>query len=193
MPVSADCLNSQSINGRNATPLPIIHSAKTVLGSIELDPASDPEINRLVEAQRIYTIQDDGFRQPWEAHTLWLNPPGKTISQGRTISAVEWIRKLHEQHAIGNVQNAIALLYRAGSIGGLGPILNRPCCFTAAGASSRVVNGSGRISFELIDGDGDRHPQSSNTQSSVFILFSDNRRVIRQFYQEFHKYGIVKC
>ena len=188
---SADCLNTKSSNGRNATPLPIIQSAAKVLDGIDLDPASDSVINSGVGAGQIYTLAEDGLRQPWQARSAWLNPPGKTTSQGRTVSASDWIRKLYRAWQNDDVDCAIALVYRAGSIGSLGDILQLPLCLTAACATSTCVNGSGRISFETIEGDR-RVPQTSNTQSSVFILFPDSIERIHRFEREFKRYGVVK-
>jgi len=62
MIVPADCINNQSANGRNATPLEVFESVRYVLGDIELDPASDHTINIEVKAKRIYTIEDDGMQ-----------------------------------------------------------------------------------------------------------------------------------
>lgn len=198
MIVPADCINNQSANGRNATPLEVFESVRYVLGDIELDPASDHTINIEVKAKRIYTIEDDGFSKKWVAKTLWLNPPGKTWIDcdekcgGRLITASKWFHKLHSHWIAGEVENAIALVYRAGSIGSLGmEILQNPICLTTSGAISKTINGSGRFSFDLIAEDG-RKSSLRNTQSSMFLLFSNSSKMLVKFNQEFKKYGAIK-
>lgn len=48
---------------------------RCILGEIELDPASNAEANKIVQAQRYFTKQDDGIRQNWYCRRLYLNPP----------------------------------------------------------------------------------------------------------------------
>jgi len=189
-----DCLNSRTSLGRNATPLPVIASAYKVLGGvIGLDPSSDEVINRTVQAKRVFTASEDGFAKPWVADTLWLNPPGKTMSQGKTITASQWYQKLYHAWMRGNVKTALALVYRGGSLGSLGlDIMSLPICLTAAGARSSCVNGSGRLSFDEIDESGNRVTASKNTQSSAIVLFSIDEEIRRRFKAEFSRYGVVK-
>ena len=50
--------------------------AEAIFGrGIELDPASCELANTVMQAERIYTIEQDGLTQDWEAATVWLNPP----------------------------------------------------------------------------------------------------------------------
>ncbi len=90
------------------TPREFVDAARETMGSIELDPASCEEANRTVRADRIYTINDDGFRQPWKARTLWLNPPyGKEA--GKSLQA-RWSHRLLDEHRAGNVEQACLLV-----------------------------------------------------------------------------------
>jgi len=190
--ISADCVNTQSTNGRNATPIAIIESARKVLGGIELDPSSDEVINRDVKAERYYTLENNGFTQDWKARSVWLNAPGKSVSRGKQITASQWYRKLYRCWTTGSVENAIGLVYRSGSIGSLGEaILRQPICLTCAGSSSPVVNGSGRISFETIEGER-RVPGVTNTQASLFFLLTRDPIIQAKFGQEFSQYGVVR-
>ena len=219
MPVSADCLNTRSTHGRNATSVGVFTAVKYVLGGIDLDPASDAQINAQVGAERIYDLESDGYAQKWQAQTLFLNPPGTTVTGGNyaqrlywlnemkkpakersdkpedvyVVKAVQWIRKLHFSFLWDDVESAIALVYRGGSLGSVGKEILSDCliCQTAASSESSAVNGSGRISFELIDGNGNRIPESANTQSSAFLLFSNDEKMRSRFIEAFSQFGVV--
>lgn len=192
MPSSADTLNTKSSLGRNATPIAVIEAARYVLGGrIALDPASDPVINREVRAEKIYTVEQDGYSQPWKADTCWLNPPGRTLTQNKQVEGVKWVRKLYHHWKAGDIQDAIALCYRGGSVGCLGiEILQLPLCLTAGGAP--LVSGTGRLSFDLITGSDRREPGTSNTQSSVLVLFTEDPLVLQRFQERFTQFGVVR-
>lgn len=63
------------------TPPHIIKAARSVFrGTIDLDPASSPEANKIVKADKIYSLSDaaeDGATLPWHGN-VWLNPPYST-------------------------------------------------------------------------------------------------------------------
>ncbi len=193
MAATADCVNTQSKNGRNLTPISILEAAGKVLGHIELDPASDLIANKAVKAERIYTVEQDGFSQDWKAHTVWLNAPGRSRSKGKLITASEWYRKLHRLWRFNQVEHAIAMVYRAGSIGSLGIDLltDATICLTCSGVDNPIVNGSGRLSFETVEGDR-RIAQTSNTQSSLIFLLSDRVEIQLSFVEHFSQFGVIK-
>jgi hypothetical protein len=58
------------------TPAPIVDAAREVLGTIDLDPCSCADANLVVQAERFFTVGDNGLMLPW-AGRLFVNPPGK--------------------------------------------------------------------------------------------------------------------
>jgi phage N-6-adenine-methyltransferase len=57
------------------TPENYLDAARTVLGGIELDPATNLQAQQRVKAERFYTREDNGLVQPWACRSLWMNPP----------------------------------------------------------------------------------------------------------------------
>lgn len=56
------------------TPKEFIDAARNVMGNIDLDPASNEIANKIVQAEKFYSIEDDGLAQEWRGN-IWLNPP----------------------------------------------------------------------------------------------------------------------
>jgi phage N-6-adenine-methyltransferase len=58
------------------TPGHIIEAARTVLGRIDLDPASSAKAQATVKADRWFSETDDGLASDWgDAAAIWMNPP----------------------------------------------------------------------------------------------------------------------
>ncbi len=76
------------------TPPEYIEAARTVMGGIDLDPASCELANRHIRAERYYTKADDGIARPWHG-CVWVNPPGGPETyKGRKVNsqALWWAR-----------------------------------------------------------------------------------------------------
>lgn len=58
---------------RQLTPPYVLEPVRSALGSIELDPCTEPD--NPTGAERFYTADTDGASEPWDADTIYVNPP----------------------------------------------------------------------------------------------------------------------
>jgi len=90
------------------TPTHVLSLARQVLGTIDLDPASDFDGNERVLASRWYgpgsPFFGDGLTSYWYGR-VFLNPPGDRI--GRASGPAEWWTKLVSEYDAGHVTEAI--------------------------------------------------------------------------------------
>lgn len=56
------------------TPECYIISARKVMGSIDLDPASNEYANKIIKAKKYFDSKTDGLKQKWFGN-IWMNPP----------------------------------------------------------------------------------------------------------------------
>jgi hypothetical protein len=88
------------------TPAEYIEAARTVLGTIDLDPASSAQAQRVVRADKYFTREDDGLAHPWHGR-VWLNPPYAQPLMSSFVS------KMIAELKAGNVISAIMLTHKA--------------------------------------------------------------------------------
>lgn len=100
------------------TPPNIVEAVKSVLGGIDLDPASSDVANQTVQATNYYT--QNGLEKPWEGR-VFLNPPYRGIAP--------WIEKLVGEYRAGNTTAAIALLPNYTESGWFHSLNKFPICF----------------------------------------------------------------
>lgn len=148
------------------TPRKYIEPARTVLGTIDLDPASCATANATVQATSYYDASIDGIDKPWNGN-VWLNPP-----YGRL--AGDFIGRLVREHTAGTVPAAIALINaHCTDTNWFQPLWDYHLCFT-----------DHRIDFDS----GDRTKTTSSTHGSVFVYLGDNHQA---FVREFSPFGAV--
>jgi phage N-6-adenine-methyltransferase len=147
------------------TPLPHIEAARSVLGGIDLDPASSDVANRTIRAERYYTEQDDGLSQPWRGR-VWMNPPyGEPAGQ--------FVARLAQHLGDGSVPAAVVLVsLHAMSAGWFEPLYNGILCVT-----------SGRLKFTDEEGNA-----GSPTFGSVFAYFGPAEH---EFAKRFAAFGHI--
>ena len=84
------------------TPTPIIARTRSVLGSIDLDPASCAQAQKTVHAKKFFSIAQDGLRQEWRGK-VFLNPPFTKTKIDKFVD------KLIKEVESGKVTEAILL------------------------------------------------------------------------------------
>lgn len=111
------------------TPPKYLEAVREVFGGvIDLDPMSCVEANQYVKAERIFTAEMDGLRQPWDGY-VYLNPPwggngGPRSAKRRAIT------KLIDSYERGNVKAAIVCLNaNATTTSWFAPLLDYHVCF----------------------------------------------------------------
>lgn len=95
---------NNSGNNEWYTPAEYIEAAREVMGSIDTDPASNDIANKIVKAEKYYTIETNGLAHDWTGN-VWMNPPYSSD----LIS--KFVEKLKEQRA--NYNQAIILVNNA--------------------------------------------------------------------------------
>ena len=154
----------QSLSVEHYTPARYIEAARTVLGGIDLDPASCARANRTVKAKKFFDLEADGLQQKWHGR-IFLNPP-----YGPWPGL--FVEKLMAERKAGRVGAAIVLV-NAGTTGAqwFQALWDGVLAFT-----------DHRITFE---GPGDR---SSPTIANVFVYLGPDEAA---FVREFTQFGAV--
>jgi phage N-6-adenine-methyltransferase len=150
------------------TPSEYIHSARAVLGEIELDPASCYIANQTVRATRFFDRTMDGLAQEWKARTVFLNPPHDRMSP-----ITPWIDKLLSAFRSGNVQEALLLVDASTETQWFEKLYAFPLCFVR-----------GRINF--VSGEGIK--TNGQIQGSVFVYLGQHTDT---FLRVFEKIGRI--
>lgn len=146
------------------TPGNVIDAARSVLGGIDLDPASCEVANRMVRAPGYFTLEDDGLAQDWHGR-IWLNPPFSSASR--------FAAKALAEYEAGHITAIVLLSAGAATSHWFHPLWDHVLCFSR-----------GRLRFTREDGT----PGGSNTAGSVLVyLGSDPAR----FAEVFSDFGAV--
>lgn len=153
------------------TPPEYIHAACEALGGpIDLDPASCELANKVIQAGRIFTKEQDGLLQPWTAARLWLNPP--YCKSGAISNQEIWSCKLIAEYEAGNVEQAILLVNGATETAWFQRLCNHVMCFK-----------KGKIRFLSEEG-----INTGPTVGSVFVYFGSHED---RFIEVFSKFGRI--
>jgi phage N-6-adenine-methyltransferase len=88
------------------TPKEYIDAARTVMGGIDLDPASSKTANRRIKAKTFYTAESDGLAQPWFGR-VWMNPPYAPPLIGKFAT------RIAREYTGNNIEQACVLVNNA--------------------------------------------------------------------------------
>lgn len=119
---NASLINQCSGKTEYYTPPFIIEAARSVMGGIDLDPASSAKANEAVKADRFYSEQESGLVRPWLGK-VWMNHPF-----GRGTNSW-WIDKLILGFDLGSIEQACCITFACTSERWFGPLLNYPQCY----------------------------------------------------------------
>jgi ParB family chromosome partitioning protein len=150
------------------TPEEIIEKAREVFGGeIDLDPASEPEAQKIIKAKKFYTEEDDGLKHEWQGRVFLNGPYGRQLHE-------LFIHKLWEERQAGRVTEAITLTHNFTDTGwfqdGIFPHAS-VICFTR-----------GRVAF--YDGDEIAAP----TEGQALSYFGPN---VARFVEVFRAVGSI--
>jgi DNA N-6-adenine-methyltransferase (Dam) len=84
------------------TPVEFVDAVRSVLGEIDLDPASSRHAQETIRAGRYFTKETDGLAHDWKGR-VWLNPPQQEPQ------ILDFADKMVAQLVCGNVAVAIML------------------------------------------------------------------------------------
>lgn len=205
---AATLINQTSGKTEYGTPREFVDAARMVMGSIELDPASSPEFNMTVGADRFFTKEEDGLKQVWRAKTVWMNHPfhkqenkcptphelctkkgcktrGYHLDEDMPGNSA-WVLKL--VNAWANAHLASYVPYPANA-----DIVHEAMCITYALTSEvwfRPLKNyalcllDGRTNYRLLDGT----TLEGSTKGSAVTYLGKN---IDRFYRHFRKFGSI--
>lgn len=148
-------------NAENYTPVAVIDKVKTVLGGIDLDPASCEIAQEVVKAKTYYTVDDDGLNKPWKGR-VFLNPPyGMPLIRDFTDKLVDELPAITAAILLTNDQTDTLWWQKSATNANL------------------ICLPQGRLHFTTPDG-----KETSPTNGQSFFYFGDNARKFRKVFSD---------
>jgi len=148
------------------TPAQYLDAVREVLGGIDIDPASCPEAQLVVNAGQYFTKQDDALTRVW-AGRVWLNPPYSFPLVARFVD------HLLAEYEAGRVTAAILLTNNCTDASWFHkPLARFPVCFTR-----------GRVSFWRPD-----RTVFATRQGQAFFYLGPDPETFRRV---FTRFGVV--
>jgi phage N-6-adenine-methyltransferase len=149
------------------TPAQYVEAARSVMGGIDLDPASNATAQQWIKADQFFTQSDDGLREQWNGR-VWLNPPYAQPLIG------QFVDKLLGELAASHVAQAVLLTHNH----------TDTAWFHAAQSIAELICFTrGRIKFVASDGE-----RASPAQGQAFFYYGKRANA---FLQLFAKFGFI--
>ena len=176
------------------TPTPLVEAARTVMGGIDLDPASHEEANERIQAAKFYDEIMDGLTLPW-AGRVFLNPPGGKDAMGKSLVPAFWemlVREYFDRHVtqaiwIGYSLEQLQTLQQCGTSH---TPHDFPICFTAKRIAfvENEAKKAARIAKSIAEG---KTPSkgASPSHSNYITYMGPN---VREFAKAFGEFGKVR-
>lgn len=142
------------------TPAEYIEAARQVMGSIDLDPASNDYANQTVKASTYYTEETNGLDKKWFGN-IWMNPPYSTAL----------IKKFAEKLTSSDFDQAIVLVNNATDTAWFKSLIQK---------AKAIVFTTGRIRFEKRDGS-----KGAPLQGQAFVYYGDNSERFLEVFEAF--------
>lgn len=197
------------------TPKVYIERVRRVIGDIDLDPASTPAANLVVQAHRILTCEEDALSRDWNARSVFLNPPYGTVN-GKSQAGL-FIKHMINQYEGVMFDEGITLVNSCTGAKWFKPLFKFPICFVdhrirfdvpplpedalnnwakVAGhiLGRKPVNKRAEV-MKKLDGLTTEqlikfyYAQNQPTKENVFVYFGDKTSL---FEKEFNEIGVVK-
>jgi phage N-6-adenine-methyltransferase len=147
------------------TPAPLVALVRTVLGAIDVDPASNDAAQEVVQATTFYTLETNGLAHEWLGR-VYANPPYSNVEP--------FVSKLFAEFDAGRTTEAIVLVNARSS----------SAWFQALAARAWRCELRQRVKFwrpERPDG-------SKGRQASVVFYVGPN---VKRFLEIFRSFGVV--
>jgi len=152
------------------TPEWIMSEIRSILGTIDLDPASCELANETVGADKFFTVHEDGLNQNWYGN-VWMNHPYSRQSNKK------WIQKLIDEYKSGRVKNAICITFASTGAEWYRPLFSGVQCYLYK-----------RVKFIDLNGKTGDKP----AKYSVLTFFGDEYRE-QLFADVFAEYGGIQA
>lgn len=159
-------LNSYSGDNEWYTPAKYIEMAREVMGSIDVDPASNATAQRTINAGVHYTAETNGLDKDWNG-TVWMNPPYSNPE------IQNFVDKIIAEHKAGRCTEAVVLTNNSGDTGWHHALQD---------ACSAMCIVKGRIRFE-----SPTRASNSPAMGQAFFYFGDDRQRFKDVFSEIGK------